>query len=231
MTYYNVCFPQLEKVLSKLALTTTIISGSTATGELLPPHFQFQTLVQTAKNGAIWIETVHYMLNVQGTFGHEAKQSFSILLGIKNKEGWMTKICFSKKKLIMKLFPNTAPVKGQWIILKCDSSLGRLIRTSWYFRSSMALFFTLASPTWMSAVWSNLQLIIDKHIATNKTRTLLFWCCVTHILLEETKRTGLDRNMWTRVCPHNYLSWLLSHLIRSWANRLALTIICISDPM
>jgi hypothetical protein len=52
-TYYNVCFPQLGKGTSKSALMTTMIRGSTAVGEPLPPHFQFQMSTQTAKAKAI----------------------------------------------------------------------------------------------------------------------------------------------------------------------------------
>ena len=64
-----------------------MISGSSAAGEPLPPHFQFQTSAQTAEAEAIRIETVHYMLDVQGTFGHESKQSFPVSLGLNNKGG------------------------------------------------------------------------------------------------------------------------------------------------
>ncbi len=66
VTYYDVRFPQLGKVTSKLALTTTMISRSTAAGEPLPPHFQFQTTVQTAEAEAIRIETIRYMLDDLG---------------------------------------------------------------------------------------------------------------------------------------------------------------------
>ncbi len=46
VTYYDVHFPQLGKAMSKSALTTTMITRSTAAGEPLPPHFQFQTSAQ-----------------------------------------------------------------------------------------------------------------------------------------------------------------------------------------
>jgi hypothetical protein len=82
VTYYDVCFPQLGKATSKSALTTTMISESTAAGEPLPPHFQFQTLVQSAKAEAIRIETIQYMLDIKGKFGHESDQSFLISLGL-----------------------------------------------------------------------------------------------------------------------------------------------------
>ncbi len=56
--YYDVRFLQLGKAISKSALTTTMITGSTAAGEPLPPHFQFQMAVQTANAEAICIEMI-----------------------------------------------------------------------------------------------------------------------------------------------------------------------------
>ncbi len=87
VTYYNIRFLQLGKATSKSALTTTMISGSNAVGELIPPNFQFQTSAQTAKAEAIWIEMLCYMLDVWATFCHKEVQSFPIFLGLNNKGG------------------------------------------------------------------------------------------------------------------------------------------------
>jgi hypothetical protein len=88
VTYYDVCFPQLGKATSKSALTMTMISGSTAVGEPLIPHFQFQTSAKTDEAKAIRIEMICYMLDVRGTFGYEDEQSFPLSLGL-NKKGGM----------------------------------------------------------------------------------------------------------------------------------------------
>jgi hypothetical protein len=94
-----------------------MISGSTAAGELLPPHFQFQTSAQTAEAEAIRIETIRYMLDVQGTFGHESEQSFPISLGLNHKGGMDDEEFFQYlKKSIMKLFPDAAPIRGRWVL-------------------------------------------------------------------------------------------------------------------
>ncbi len=81
MMYYDVCFLHLGKAISMSALTTAMISRSTEVGKPLPPHFQFQMSAQTAEAEAIRIEMTRYMHNVKGTFGHETKQSFLILIG------------------------------------------------------------------------------------------------------------------------------------------------------
>ncbi len=64
-TYCDLRFPQLGKATSKSALSTTMMSGSTVAGKPLPPHFQFQTAVQSAEGEAIRIECICYMLDVQ----------------------------------------------------------------------------------------------------------------------------------------------------------------------
>jgi hypothetical protein len=70
---------------------------------------------QTAEAEAIRIETIRYMLDVRGTFGHESEQSFPISLGL-NHKGGMHDQEFSEylKKSIMKLFPDAAPMRGQF---------------------------------------------------------------------------------------------------------------------
>ena len=88
VTYYDVRFPQLGKATSKSALSTTMIGGSNAAGEPIPPHFQFQTSAQTLDAEALCNECIRYMLNVQAAFEHEEIQSFPISLGLNNKGGW-----------------------------------------------------------------------------------------------------------------------------------------------
>ena len=69
-------------------IATTMISGSSAAGEPLPPHFQFQTSAQTAEAEYIRIKCIRYMLDVRARFGHDEEQSFSISLGLNSKGGW-----------------------------------------------------------------------------------------------------------------------------------------------
>ena len=65
------------------------------------------------------------MLDVRGTFGHESDQSFPVLLGLNNKGGMDDDEFFEYlQKLIMKLYPDAAPMKGRWVVVKCDSGLG-----------------------------------------------------------------------------------------------------------
>ncbi len=206
VTYYDVRFPQLGKATSKSVLMTTMISGSPAAGEPLPPHFQFQTTAQTAEAEAIRIETIGYMLDVRGTFGHKSEQSFPVSLGLNNKGGMDDDEFFEYlQKLIMKLYPNAAPVKGPWVVIKCDSGLGRLNPTLLaYLRYHGFILYPGVPNTtavtqemdqsygpFQSAVRTNLQLIIDEHIAADKPRTLSPWMVGLVVFGGEDPETGL----------------------------------------
>ena len=48
----------------------TFISGSSAWGEPIPPHFQFPTRAKQEENQRIKISTFSYMKQIRGTFGN-----------------------------------------------------------------------------------------------------------------------------------------------------------------
>ncbi len=127
VTFYDVLFPQLGKAMSKSTLITMMINGSSTAGEPIPPHFQFQTTAQTAEAKAIRIKCLHYMLDVQAFFGHDEMQLFPISFGF-NHKGEMDDNSFFEylQKSILKLYPDAAPVKGMWVVVKCDSGPRRL---------------------------------------------------------------------------------------------------------
>ncbi len=43
VTFYNPGLPQVGLGMSKTAITTTLITGSSASGKTIPPHFQYST--------------------------------------------------------------------------------------------------------------------------------------------------------------------------------------------
>ena len=51
------------------ALTLTMITGSSAAGEAIPPHFQFQTKSKTEDTQRVRMEMFKYMPKVVGKFG------------------------------------------------------------------------------------------------------------------------------------------------------------------
>ncbi len=48
--------PMAGKVTNKDSITATLITGSNAVGEALPPHFQFQTKATAEEHERIWSE-------------------------------------------------------------------------------------------------------------------------------------------------------------------------------
>ncbi len=204
--YFDVCFPQLGKATSKSALTTTMISGSTAVGEPPPPHFQFQMSAQTDKAEAIRIEAMRYMLDVRGTFGHKSEQSFPISFGLNSKGGMDDQEFFEcLKKSNMKLFPDAAPVRGRWVVIKCDSGPGCLNPDLLAFLRFHGFILYPGVPNttavtqemdqsygpFQSAVRTNLQLIIDEHIRINAPTSLSPWIVGLVVVGGEDQETGL----------------------------------------
>jgi hypothetical protein len=108
-----------------------------------------------------------------------------------NNKGWIDGVKFFEylKKLIMKLYSDAAPVKGRWVVIKCDSGPGRLNPTllTCLRYHCFILYPGVPNTTavtqetdqsygpFQTAVRTNLQLLIDERIAANKPRTLSPW--------------------------------------------------------
>jgi hypothetical protein len=81
----------------------------------------------------------------------------------------------------MKLYPDAAPVKGRWVVIKCDSGPGQLNPDLLAFLRFHGFILYPGVPNttavtqetdqsygpFQSAVRSNLQLIIDERIRTD----------------------------------------------------------------
>ena len=93
------------------------------------------------------------------------------------------------QKSIMKLYPDAAPVKGKWVIIKCDSGPGRLnpdLLASLRYHGfllypSVPNTAAVSQETdqsfgpFQSAIRSNLQLLIDEQICKDAPRALSLW--------------------------------------------------------
>jgi len=127
VVYQDPRLPQLGKSTSKTSQTTTMITGSNAWGEALPPHFQFMSSAQTEEGKQIRDESVLFTRRIVGKFGLKEETTLPVTLGV-NEKGGMDDGEFSLylKNSIMPLYPDAAPEKGKWVILKCDSGPGRM---------------------------------------------------------------------------------------------------------
>ena len=127
MSYHDPRLPQVGKPTSKTSQTATMINGSNAFGEALPPHFPFMSSAQTEEGRQIRNEIVLYMPNIIGQFGMDEVVSMPVSFGVNEKGGmnddefvlylWMA---------IMPLYPKAAPTRGRWVVLKCDSGPGHM---------------------------------------------------------------------------------------------------------
>ena len=87
VVFYNPLLPQVGRGTSKSSLTTTMITGSSALGEALPPHFQFQTSAQTVETQRARIDTAIYFPGVWCKFGMPERCVRGVSIGINEKGG------------------------------------------------------------------------------------------------------------------------------------------------
>ena len=129
-TFYNPHLPSVGKTALKGGKTTTLITGSSAWGEPIPPHFQFQTAATNPDNMRINNCTMEYMVSISAEHGSgNTEQTWPCSLGM-NEKGGMDESEFEKYILgsIVPLFPDASDVPGRRVMLKVDSGPGRTNR-------------------------------------------------------------------------------------------------------
>lgn len=111
---------------NKSCYSATIIFGSNAAGEPLPPHFQLKSTAQTAVTQCMstaWFANTH---NILVKFGFDSAQERPCTFGMNEKAG-MNVVELQKyiSNAILPLFPDLEDVPGKRILLKVDSGPGR----------------------------------------------------------------------------------------------------------
>ena len=126
VSFYDPALPNLGRVASKSSTTATVICGSSAFGEAMPPHLQICTTAKTCERQKIQLELLQYLSTARGQFGHLAPQCFPVTIGM-NEKGGMDEEEFGKYliELIDMIFPDAADVDGKRVIVKIDSGPGR----------------------------------------------------------------------------------------------------------
>ncbi len=127
MTFYYGSLPVHGFIAKKTSQSTTLITGSTAAGEVLHPHFQFSTTAKSEVHAQVHLETVKFMKNVIGQFGHNEVKTFPCTFGL-NEKGGMDKEEFKKYIFIniIPLYPDSKVVPGKKVCIKLDSRLGQI---------------------------------------------------------------------------------------------------------
>lgn len=125
--FYNPHLPLVGKATSKEGATTTMITGSSAAGEAIPPHFQFSTTAQCDANEQCRMDAAVFFPNIRGKFGMDEAQYLGVSVGL-NEKGGMDQAEFEKyiRNSILPLFPDACDLPGKRVMIKVDSGPGRL---------------------------------------------------------------------------------------------------------
>ncbi len=125
--FYSPYLPNLGKATIKNSTATTMIAGSTAAGEPIPPHFQFQTRAQSVDTQSVNINLVTFLPNVIGKFGAEEEKEWAVTFGY-NAKGGMDNEQFKEyfRTNNAPLYPDVEDTLGKRVMVKVDSGPGRL---------------------------------------------------------------------------------------------------------
>ena len=127
VTFYNPGLPQVGLGMSKTAITTTLITGSSASGEAIPPHFQYSMSAKCPDTQRLMMESAIYASDVKCKFGLPEETYCPVSYGM-NEKGGMDQEEFKKYVMnsIVPLFPDSDDVPGKRVMIKVDSGPGRL---------------------------------------------------------------------------------------------------------
>ena len=107
-----------------------MITGSTAAGEALPPHFQFQTSAKSDETQRIRIDVADLYKKVVMTLGTGKEHDLDCTFGL-NMKGGMDQVEFEKYKMLS-LIDRLGEILGMTdlprlrVMVKCDSGPGQL---------------------------------------------------------------------------------------------------------
>ena len=93
--FYNPNLPLVGKATSKESACMTMITGSNAAGEPIPPHFQFQTSAQSQDTEQCRLEAAAYFCGVWCKFGRKKAKYIGVSVGL-NEKGGMDEAEFKK---------------------------------------------------------------------------------------------------------------------------------------
>ena len=127
---YDPRLPLPGKRTSKCSSTTTMITGSTAAGEALPPHFQFQTSAKSHETQRIRIDVAGLYPKVVMALGTGTDHELDCTFGM-NAKGGMDQDEFEKYMMLSLVdrlgeILGAADLPGKRVMVKCDSGPGRL---------------------------------------------------------------------------------------------------------
>ncbi len=112
---------------NKSGYSSTIICGSNAAGEPVPPHFQLKSLAKTDEGQRMTVNWFRNCADVLVKFGHEEKKPMPCTFGMNERAG-MNGVDLEKyiRNSILPLYPDAADEDLRRVLLKLDSGPGRM---------------------------------------------------------------------------------------------------------
>jgi len=112
---------------SKSSYTPTIICGSNAEGEAIPPHFQLKSMAVLESRERFAVDFIGRCKDVWGQFGHDKRVLLPCTFGMNEKAG-MNAVELEKyfKNSILPLYPDIEDRPLKRVIAKLDSGPGRM---------------------------------------------------------------------------------------------------------
>jgi hypothetical protein len=85
--FYSQTLPNLGKSTIKSSVSTTMITGSTAAGEAIPPHFQFSTTSKSEETQRENVNSIAFFPKIKGKFGASDSKEWPVTIGMNEKGG------------------------------------------------------------------------------------------------------------------------------------------------
>jgi hypothetical protein len=127
MTFFSPTITGGGTSVNKSGYCLTVICGSNAASEPLPPHFQLKVLAQSAERERISANWILNSMRVVAQFGHSEANDFPCTFGM-NEKGGMNAVELKKymNGSILPLFPDIEDVLLKRVIVKVDSGPGQM---------------------------------------------------------------------------------------------------------
>ena len=126
--FFDPQFPVPGRGTSKSSVTPTLIAGSTAFREPIPPHFQSPSKATKEENEKVRANFVKYTRTIRGKFGLPEERNLPATAGC-NEKGGMKEPEFKEylEKYILPLYEDARDEPGHRVMLKVNSGPGRLL--------------------------------------------------------------------------------------------------------
>jgi hypothetical protein len=123
-TFYDPNLSRTGNAQSKTSDSCTVIFGSNALGQPLPPHFQLKTSAKIQERIKIRLDVLEHIPKICADYG-DGRKEYSCTFGANEKGGMNTPEFMKYVENIRHIVTDCADISGKRIMLKVDSGPGR----------------------------------------------------------------------------------------------------------